>query len=77
MSGRVAAVFACQAKNQLPKIKQVPLREIINVGVEDRCLDQIGRLSARVVRWANRAAITGLFGSAAQAACQAVGQPAG
>src|SRR6188472_143768 len=35
------------------------------------------RLSVRVVRWANRAAIGGLFGSAAQAACQAVGRPAG
>jgi hypothetical protein len=43
----------------------IELREIINVGVEDRCLDQIGRLSARVVRWANRAAISGLSGSAA------------
>jgi hypothetical protein len=50
----------------------IELREIINVGVEDRCLDQIGRLSARAVRWVSRAAITGLFGGAAQAACRAV-----
>jgi hypothetical protein len=34
-------------------------------------------LSARVVMWTNRAAISGLFGSAAQAARQAVGQSAG
>jgi hypothetical protein len=55
-------------------VDPIELREIINVGIEDRCPDQISRLSARVVRWANRAAITGLFGSAAQAACQAVGR---